>query len=48
MLCESSAGTLLKPDSTVQLRYEDGASVDIPYVWVSKPIDAGFFFYGDS
>jgi hypothetical protein len=39
-------GHVLVPGSTVELRYEDSASVEIPYVWVSKPIDAGFFLYG--
>lgn len=39
-------GHVLVPGSTVELRYEDGESVEIPYVWVSKPIDAGFFLHG--
>lgn len=39
-------GHVLVPDSTIELRYQDGQSVEIPYVWVSKPIDAGFFLYG--
>jgi hypothetical protein len=30
----------------VQVEYEDGATTDIPFVYVSKPIDAGFFVYG--
>lgn len=39
-------GHVLIPDTTVELRYQDGQSVEIPYLWVSKPIDAGFFLYG--
>ena len=39
-------GHVLVPDTTVELRYQDGQSVEIPYLWVSKPIDAGFFLYG--
>jgi hypothetical protein len=28
------------------VEYEDGSKTQIPFVWVSKPIDAGFFMYG--
>ena len=31
---------------TIQVEYEDGSKDAIPFVYVSKPIDAGFFFYG--
>jgi hypothetical protein len=27
------------------LQYEDGQSADIPFAWVSPPIDAGFYFF---
>lgn len=29
----------------VRLEYEDGERSEIPFVWVSKPIDAGFFIF---
>ena len=29
----------------VELSFEDGSTVDIPLVWVSAPVDAGFFIY---
>lgn len=29
----------------VQLEYENGERSEIPFVWVSKPIDAGFFIF---
>jgi hypothetical protein len=29
----------------LELRYEDGRQVEIPIVWVSPPIDAGFYAY---
>jgi len=35
-------------DSRVQrleLEYQDGSRIDIPFVWVSAPIDAGFYQY---
>jgi RNA polymerase sigma factor (sigma-70 family) len=39
-------GDVLAPEiETVQLRYEDGASTDLSVVWVSPPIDAGFFAF---
>lgn len=34
-----------KADSLV-LRFEDGESVSIPLVWVTAPVNAGFFVYG--
>jgi hypothetical protein len=30
------------------IEYEDGSSQRIPFVWVSKPIDAGFFLFAPS
>ncbi|MCW2977262.1 MAG: hypothetical protein JWM06_2543 [Actinomycetia bacterium] len=38
-------GEVFVPDATVKLLYADGAATVIPYVWVTAPIDAGFFFY---
>ena len=35
----SRAGTELR------VRFQDGTSTTVPVVWVSKPIDAGFFLY---
>jgi hypothetical protein len=29
----------------LELSYADGSSSEIPFVWVTAPIDAGFFFY---
>lgn len=29
----------------LELRYEDGESVTVPFVWVSEPIDAGFSIF---
>lgn len=37
--------TTLADAATVEIRFEDGASVTVPVVWVSEPIDAGFFGY---
>jgi hypothetical protein len=37
--------TLLPKGATVQIRYQDGAVAETPLVWVSAPIDAGFFIY---
>lgn len=31
--------------ATVSIEYENHRSVKVPFVYVSKPIDAGFFFY---
>lgn len=39
-------GSVLAPQiETVQLLYQDGERVTLPYVWVSEPIDAGFYAY---
>jgi hypothetical protein len=34
------------PDAdSLELAFEDGTTADVPLVWVSKPVDAGFFVY---
>jgi hypothetical protein len=35
--------TTLKEAASVEIRFEDGHSETIPVVWISAPIDAGFF-----
>ena len=37
--------TTLDDAASVEVQFEDGSSVSIPVVWVSAPIDAGFFGY---
>ena len=37
--------TTLNDAATVEIQFEDGASESVPVVWISKPIDAGFFGY---
>jgi hypothetical protein len=37
--------TLLRGAARVEIRFEDGKVAVTPVVWVSKPIDAGFFVY---
>ena len=37
--------TLIRGAATVEIRFEDGESARTPVVWVSPPIDAGFFVY---
>lgn len=37
--------TLLHGAARVAISFEDGSSVRTPLVWVSRPIDAGFFVY---
>jgi hypothetical protein len=32
----------------LELRFADGASVDVPFIWVSKPIEVGFFLHAVS
>jgi hypothetical protein len=40
------AGTVTAPSAqTLWVEYADGATQQIPFVWVSKPIDAGFFHF---
>lgn len=42
----SIMGHLLDPEiEKLELRYEDGTREEIPFVWVSPPIDAGFYGY---
>jgi hypothetical protein len=39
-------GRVLNPDvARLELRYADGTATEIPIVWVTPPIDAGFFAY---
>lgn len=42
---DSIEGGLLRRDVTVKLLDADGASTVIPYVWVTAPINTGFFLY---
>ena len=37
--------TTLDDAASVEVQFEDGSSLTIPVVWVSAPIDAGFFGY---
>lgn len=37
--------TTLSDAASVEVQFEDGSSATIPVVWVSAPIDAGFFAY---
>jgi hypothetical protein len=37
--------TTLSDAATIEIRFDDGDSVTVPVVWVSAPIDAGFFGY---
>jgi hypothetical protein len=37
--------TTLEDAASVEVQFEDGTSVSVPVVWVSAPIDAGFFGY---
>lgn len=39
-------GWVLDPDAArVTIEFEDGSTVDVPFTYVSAPIDAGFFAY---
>lgn len=38
-------GSVRRSDVSVRLHYADGSSSEIDYVWVTAPINAGFFFY---
>jgi hypothetical protein len=39
-------GSFFQSDgATLELAYEDGASDEIPFVWVTAPIDAGFYLF---
>jgi hypothetical protein len=37
--------TTLQDAANVEIQFEDGTTVTVPVVWVSAPIDAGFFAY---
>jgi hypothetical protein len=37
--------TTLQDAASVEIQFEDGTAVTVPVVWVSAPIDAGFFGY---
>jgi hypothetical protein len=37
--------TLLHDAASVEIQFEDGDDARVPLVWVSPPIDAGFFLY---
>lgn len=37
--------TTLQDAASVEVQFEDGTSATVPVVWVSAPIDAGFFGY---
>ncbi len=37
--------TLLHDAASVEVQFEDGDDAKVPLVWVSAPIDAGFFLY---
>jgi hypothetical protein len=42
-----AGGTVIAPTAeTILAEYEDGTSQRVPIIWVSHPIDAGFFFLG--
>ncbi len=43
---DTVGGVVYARGATVELRYADGAKTTIPYVWVTAPINAGFFIYG--
>lgn len=40
-----SGAILIEAAATIELRYEDGDETTLPLLWVSQPIDAGFFLY---
>jgi hypothetical protein len=42
---DTIAGQVFSRDATIKLAYADGATTVIPYVWVTAPINAGFFLY---
>jgi hypothetical protein len=40
------AGRVFEPSAAaLQVTFEDGTKIDLPFVYVSAPIDAGFFMY---
>jgi hypothetical protein len=42
---DTLTGSVLRDDVTVRVNYKDGTSADIDYTWVTKPVQAGFFYY---
>jgi hypothetical protein len=42
---DTLTGSVLRNDVTVRVNYKDGRSAEIDYTWVTKPIQAGFFYY---
>jgi hypothetical protein len=46
LLVRQVGGEVLAPAAaTLTVEYADGTSHQIPFIWVTKPIDAGFFLY---
>ena len=44
---QTLGGDLLVPAArTLTVEYEDGTATKVPFIWVSKPVDAGFFLFG--
>jgi hypothetical protein len=42
---DTLTGSVLRNDVTVRVNYKDGTSAEIDYTWVTKPVQAGFFYY---
>lgn len=40
-----AGSTILDSAASLEIRFEDGEAVTVPVVWISKPIDAGFYGY---
>jgi hypothetical protein len=41
------AGTITDPRATtIEANYKDGSHDDVPFIYVSPPINAGFFIFG--
>ena len=40
-----AGSTTLDSAASLEIRFEDGEAVTVPVVWISKPIDAGFYGY---
>ncbi len=43
---EVGGSVLARATRHLYVEYADGSRSEIPFVWVSKPIDAGFYLYG--
>jgi hypothetical protein len=43
---DTVSGVVYARGAAVELRYANGTETAIPYVWVTAPINAGFFIYG--